>query len=316
MANYVKISTIGPSPLAVDENLTYQEITDLMITRWQDEFAQVLPDAPDLILVPEVCDRPSNLPAKKHPEYYNARGEQVLDFFSQTAKDNNCYIAYSAVLLDKNDNSWKNSTVILDRQGKIAGRYNKNFLVIPEHQQRGVAYGTETPIIECDFGTVGCVICYDLNFNELLEQYAQKSPDVLLFSTMYHGGLMQPYWAYSCRCHFVSAFAQEGPSEIRNPLGEVVAKTTNYHDYVTADINLDCKLVHLDGNGSKLRDAKKKYGSGIKITDPGFLGAVLLSCEMENMTVNDIIAEYNIELLDDYFNRSREVRNQALKPEA
>lgn len=57
---------------------------------------------------------------------------------------------------------------------------------------------------------------------------------------------MQDVWAYRSRSFFVGSINGGGtPSEIRNPLGQVVASSTNYFDFVVATINLDSRLVHL-----------------------------------------------------------------------
>jgi len=126
---------------------------------------------------------------------------------------------------------------------------------------------------------------------------------LLIFSSMYHGGLMQAYWAYSCRCHFVGAVASL-PCEIRNPLGEIIASNTNYFDYTFAEVNLDCRLVHLDYNWGRLKALKAKYGPKVKITDPGYLGCVLVASEHETISADEMIKEFEIELLDDYMARA------------
>lgn len=120
---------------------------------------------------------------------------------------------------------------------------------------------------------------------------------------MYHGGLMQNYWAYSCRAHFAGAVCGL-PCNVISPVGENLANSTNYTHYLTQSVNLDCKVVHLDFNGEKLRAAKQKYGPKFKISDPGYLGAILISSESEEFTIDDIIKEFEIEILDDYFTRS------------
>ena len=123
---------------------------------------------------------------------------------------------------------------------------------------------------------------------------------------------MQAYWAYSCRSHFVGAIAGRAtPSEIRNPLGQVLASNTNYFDYAVSTVNLDCALVHLDENWARLRAMKNKYGSKVKITDPGQLGSVLIASEHEIVSIDTMIDEFEIERLDDYFARSLTYR---LKP--
>ena len=114
---------------------------------------------------------------------------------------------------------------------------------------------------------------------------------------------MQAYWAYSCRCHFVGAVAGL-PCEIRNPLGEVVASNSNYFDFVTANVNLDCCLVHLDYNWGRLKAMKAKYGPKVKVTDPGYLGAVQVCSEDEKISVREMVKEFEVELLDDYMARA------------
>ncbi len=302
MANYVKVSTIGARPLEVDAGLKPQAVVDRMIEYWRGKLDQVLPDRPDLILVPEACDRPLNWPADRARDYYLVRKDQVLDFFAGAARRNGCYVAYSAKH-QVEDGTWRNSTRIIDRSGRVIGTYNKNHAVIGEYEDGAVLYGREAPLIECDFGRVACVICFDLNFDELRLKYAEAKPDLILFSSMYHGGLMQAYWAYSCRCHFVAAVPGL-PSAIISPIGQVIATSTNYFDFATATINLDCAVAHLDENWERFRRLKAKYGPEVRITDPGYLGPVLLSSETPDATIRQMVEEFGIELLADYFARS------------
>jgi hypothetical protein len=218
-------------------------------------------------------------------------------------------MVYSAYRLMP-DGSRRNSSVLLDRKGEVAGIYNKNHPTIGEIEN-GSLCGKDAPVFECDFGRVAMAICFDLNFNELRLKYVKAKPDLIIFSSMYHGGLMQSYWAYSCRCHFVGAIAGRAtPSEIRNPLGQIIASNTNYFDFVVAKVNLDCELVHLDYNWERLRKLKAKYGPKVIISDPGCLGAVLISSEHETINVDEMIKEFEIELLDDYFARALAYRHK------
>lgn len=300
----VKIATIGSGPLSVSANTAPQKVVDKMIEHWRSKFAQVLPDRPDLIVVPEACDRPSGFSLEKRLEYYKVRRNQIRDFFAETARENNCYIVYSAAR-QVEDGTWRNSSVLLDRKGNIAGIYNKNHVVIEETTEAGILCGRDAPIIDCDFGRVAFAICFDLNFDELRLKYVKAKPDLIIFSSMYHGGLMQPYWAYSCQSHFVGAIAGKAtPSQIINPLGQVVASNTNYFDYVVVTVNLDCELAHLDYNWQRLSKLKAKYGPKVKITDPGCLGSVLISSEDDNVSVEEMVKEFEIELLDDYMKRA------------
>ena len=302
MANYVKVSTIGPRPPAVDTDVPLERTVEQVIAHWRGRFAQVLPDRPDLIVVPEVCDRPANYPREKMKDYYLARGDRVLDLFREVACANGCYVTYPAAGQVESDGTWRNSVRIIDRSGEVAGTYNKNHLVPREHDEFGLLYGRDAPLIQCDFGRVACAICFDLNFDELRLKYAAAKPDLIIFCSMYHGGLMQAYWGYLCRCHFVGGIAGP-PSAIISPIGQTLASTTNYFDFVTATVNLDCCVAHLDENGERLRAMKRKYGPKVRITDPGHLGAVLISSETDERTVREVVDEFEVELLDHYFER-------------
>ncbi len=307
-SNYVKVAVIGKVP-RVDKHQDAQKIVDQVIEYWKKELEQVLPDKPDLIVLTEACDRPAGMSTEEQFNYFRARKDRVRDYFASVAKENHCYIAFG-MKRQAADGTWYNSSYVIDRKGNDAGIYNKNFPTVGE-MEAGIKAGDEVPLIRCDFGTVACAICFDLNFQELLEKFQKIQPDIILFSSMYHGGLIQGYWAYTSRSFFVGSIGGGStPSEIRNPLGEVIASSTNYFDFVVANINLDSRLVHLDGNWEKLTRLKEKYGNGVTITDPGEVGAVLVTSEDDNVSVNQMIDEFKIELLDDYFNRSRQARKQ------
>lgn len=57
---------------------------------------------------------------------------------------------------------------------------------------------------------------------------------------------------------------------------------------------------------------KKGY---VTISDPGCLGSVLISSEHETISVDEMIKEFEIELLDDYFARSLAYRHKTTNME-
>jgi predicted amidohydrolase len=201
--NNVNIATIGKGSPVLNKSLTMQEKVDQMIVFWHNELAQVLPDQPDLIVLPEVCDQAGGLNLEEKYQYYKVRGNQFLNFLASVAKENHCYIAFGTKRIDEEEN-WRNLCVLVDREGEIAGIYNKNYITF-----RAIEFGTkagdQTPIFKTDFGTIGCAICFDLNFDELRQKYAKLKPNLILFPSMYHGGLVQSYWAYSSESYFVGS---------------------------------------------------------------------------------------------------------------
>ncbi len=301
MANRVRISTIGAGAAPGNPG-TGAEAVARMIEHWRGHFAAVLPDRPDLILVPECCDRYPAHSLAERQDYYRYRGHQVGDYFASVARDHHCYVAYPAVRLLP-DGTWRNSLELFDRRGQSLGFYDKNYPVTTETTEGGILAGRSAPLFGCDFGRVGAAICFDLNFDGIRRRYVESRPDLILFASMYHGGLMQQYWAYSCRTHLVSAICglQSG---IVSPVGERIAASTNYYPYVTAEVNLDCAVAHLDFNWERLAAMRAKYGPQVKVHDPGYLASVLISSEAPGRSIGDLVAEFGIELLSDYLARS------------
>lgn len=299
---YVKIATIGNTPTTLESD-NKQEIVDHVIKFWSNELKQVLRKKPDLIVLPELCDL-----SLLGDEYLSVRKNQVLDYFASVARKNKCYIAFGMQRKDDED-LWRNSVVVLGRDGKIAGIYDKNFPTIGE-MQIGIKASDEAHIIETDFGRVAVAICFDLNFDELLKKYASQKPDLIILSSMYHGGLAQSVWAYTCQSYFVGSVYRGYPSQIRNPFGEVISSSNSQNDYAVESINLDFKRVHLAYNILNLAAMKKKYGNTVKISDPGEYASVLVSSENENVTVEQMIKEFEIIEFNDYLDQIREYRHE------
>ena len=304
MSRHLKISAVGAHRYITDEKKTSKGEVNKVLSFLQQKIENVLPDKPDLIVLPETCDITNKVEWDRRFSYLEERGNKGLEMVSRLACENNCSIAYSSIV-GSDETTYANSTIIIDRNGKAVGRYDKNFITIGEIETGRISTGKCAPVIDCDFGRVACAICFDLNFDELRLKYVHEKPDLILFSSQFHGGLMQSWWAYSCRAHFVGAVASgSGPSTIISPVGQLIASSTNYFDYVTAVVNLDCAVIHLDYNREKVAAAKAKYGCKIKVTDPGYLGSVLISSETDETTVNGIIEEFGIERLDDYLSRA------------
>jgi hypothetical protein len=305
MARNVKISSIGKQPprFPIEEKTNYEGLVEDMIRFWKAQIDIVLPDKPDLIILPENCDRYWGTPGEMVVPFRKAMGRRMLDELRQIARENNCYIVHSSTL-EKPDGTWRNAAIMIDRSGEVIGQYNKNHTVVTEID-KGILCGAETPIIKCDFGTVGFVICFDLNFDELRLKYKDLHPDLLIFPSMYHGGLMEAYWAYSCRAHFVGCTGVDTlPNEFYSPVGNLLGTSTNYYQPITHTVNLDCVVAHIDFNGAAFTALKKKYGPDVAIFDPGKLGCVLITSESKTVSIQEMVAEFEIELLDDYLERS------------
>jgi predicted amidohydrolase len=305
----VTISCVSDHAYVAKESQSIDEIILGTIEQWKLQINKVLPDKPDILVLPELCDRPkvNSISPDKQMEIIKSGNTKFLEYLQDVAKSNKIYIAYPGYRTDT-DGNLRNSNSIIDRNGLVIASYDKNHLVMEENSKLGAKYSEDLLVLDLDFGRVGFAVCFDLNFTELLDKYRNQGVEVLIFSSEYHGGLMQSYWAYQLRSFFAGSIRPPAPSSIVSPLGEIVAKSTNYHNYVTDTINLDYFIIHLDENWDKITNMKQKYGSKVRVLDPGQLGVVMVSSESKDLTKEALIAEFGFLLLDDYLGMSRKHR--------
>ena len=307
MAKKVKIVTFSFNPAVLKYKPQEQSIVDYEIEWLNSKIQPVLMEKPDLVVMPEVCDRPMDLPREKFVEYYEERGEKVVAYMQKIARENGCYIAHSAVRKAK-DGYNRNSVQMIDRNGEIIGCYDKNYLCPPgEVDYSNCRCGKDAAIFECDFGRIGAVICYDLNFEEMRQKYKKLHPDLMLFCSAFGGGLMKNFFAFDTRSYFVSSCSYDCPAEIINPLGETIRKTTNHYNYIVETLNLDYAIVHLDHNWEKIRAAREKYPL-LQLSDVGFIGVVMLTYEGTDTTAKEIVKEFDMRFADEYLDWAREQR--------
>lgn len=306
MSRHVTVSCITAAPLPLGPETDFETAVEAEIDHWTERVGAVVGENPDIIVLPEAADRPSTSTfggPDRLIEYGKVRAGRVRDRLAELARAHNTNIAYSALHFDVDEPV--NTTEFIDRSGTVLGSYAKNHLTIGEADDFGLTYADRPVVVDLDFGRVGGVICFDLNFEELRDSYRGLGVELMVFSSEYHGGLMQNYWAYSLRSYFAASIRPPAPSAIVSPLGETIAESTNYFPQVTSRINLDYTLVHLDGHWEKLAAMKLKYRDAVNIHDPGRLGSVLITAESPELSVDDLIAEYELEPLDDYLARAR-----------
>ena len=312
MARYVKVASV---PLRIPDfssKATDQHLSDFMVEIIRAQIEEVLPDQPDLIILPEVCDRPTGMSQEAVRAFYDARGDRTVQGLAQIARENHCYIA-AGVVRDAEDGTRYNSCVMIDRQGNVMGYYDKNYVVPWETPVYGIMPGKDITVFDCDFGRVGAVICFDLNFEELRTKYREANCDLIVFPSHFDGGLLRNIFAHETGAYFVSCYAGSySRSAAFDPLGYPVVASSNYYRSIVTTLNLDYKICHLDENRGKFAAAKKKYGSEVKIHDNGFIGTIILSSESSARTSDDLIQEFGIELREDYYARARAHREKYL----
>lgn len=303
MSRIIKALALSPHKIHFDaaEDRTPAACLDKAVRYLDEHLANAFAFRPDLIVLPEVCDRSDCWTIPERLAFYEYRGDKIRDHLQELAVQHHCNIAYSTVA--QLDGVYRNCTQFLNRRGTIDGVYCKNHLVPAEHTKNGIAYGTEAPVIETDFGRVGGMICFDIHFDALREQYMKSRPELLVFSSHHHGSFLQQYWAYSCQSYLVAAVhADHGCGQILNPVGKVLARSTYRSPWIAcADIDLDYRILHWDHNWPKVLEAQRKYGPDLHVCEPdGLLGLLMLTYSGTDTTVGEIMTEFGLQTWDEY----------------
>ena len=306
MARFVTVAAVNVSKMYkrhVKDKPNGVSYLDFVLEGLKSEINKVLLYKPDLIVLPEFSNSLYGMDIREEYEYFKSTEAEFVSKIGEIAAQNNCYIAFGAWRM-ADDGYGRNSCIMLDRHGQLVGYYDKNYPTPPEYDLYHTLHGRDGAIFECDFGRVGALICFDMNFPELREKYKKLRPELLVFPSMYNGGSVRNFYAIDCRC-FIAA-STVFPCEIISPLGVSVHSETGYYSYAVATINLDYAICHLDYNRPRFEAAKKKYGKDFVLTEPGGLGFVMISYEGTDKTIKDIIKEFEIEEYDEYLDRSRE----------
>jgi len=274
-------------------------------------------DKPDIILLTEGCMH--NTPPSASLAEKDARSEPlpqfgpITRFLADKARQHHTYIIASYWRRAPGGPGRYNSAVLLDRQGKLVGYYDKMFPTIGE-MEGGVLPGRGAVVFNTDFGRVGAMICYDFNFTELLAEYKKQGAELICFLSNYRAGKLIPAAALRNECFFASSVPGEN-GVIVDPLGRTLAESSQYGRIIFARINLDSRVVHIDYNADRVRRLKEKYGPLVRVETASPEAVYFLSSYHPEKSIGQMIAEFEVETLDAYLDRARSVRLQYLKPQ-
>jgi predicted amidohydrolase len=123
-----------------------------------------------------------------------------------------------------------NTAVLLDREGRLAGKYRKVHLP-REEWQKGITPGSEYPVFKTDFGTVAIRICYDWFFPEPDIAFAIEGAEIVFAPTWGttfpdEEGRVEGETVFRTRARdngiYLVASVYDGSSMIIDPMGRIL----------------------------------------------------------------------------------------------
>jgi len=279
-------------------------------TRLLDDTAKLVQRAArmgaDLVAFPEVypqlgCPGPLT-------EHAESEDGGTLDTIRELAREHQLYLVWPRYERTRTGQLY-NSSVLVDRTGEVVGRYHKMFPTIGE-LEAGVLPGDACPVFETDFGRVALIVCFDLNFAEIRDELRPRRPDVVVFSSMYRGGLECQTWALDLGCHVLTAISAE-LGRLVDPGGHLLRLAT-YETLLCQRVNLNKRQLHMDNNWGKMDAMLEKYGPDLTFEFATQEARFVVGWERQDQDVDNIVREFRLEPINDYFARSRRVRQETL----
>jgi predicted amidohydrolase len=258
----------------------------------------------DLVAFPEVYPQVALADPYHHAE---PRAGGTLDRIREVARRLKLHIVWPRVEYDP-DRGLQNVAHLVGREGELIGRYEKMFPTVKE-LDKGIIPGTEAPCFETDFGMVGILICFDMNFPEVRTALARGKPDVVVFPSMYRGGLQAQALAFELGAVVVTAIATE-LGLIVDRAGRIVKEST-YEALAVAPINTNSIALHMDFNWEKMDAMLAQYGPALTF-DYHTREAFFVIESTGAGDIAELVREFALEPAAAYFERSRTGRAAAL----
>lgn len=203
-------------------------VSDSIMQNWCRLIDKAAEDKPDILCMPEASLRGhSTIPGAS------------IDKLAAKAAEHKVYIVVGMYEYEEESGLYYNSAVLIDRKGKIVGKYRKTHLPPCGGEEDNFTPGTSYPVFETDFGKIGILICYDIEFPEVARILALRGAEIIFFPNWGSGDIQTRARAIENGVYIVSS-SYDYKSGIINPLGDIIAKTEKAEngDVVVKEITL------------------------------------------------------------------------------
>jgi len=137
-------------------------------------------DNADLIVLPEVALQ-WQLPGSPLDIALPCPGPET-DVFAEIARAQKTQILLG--IFENEGDAVRNSAVLFDTNGEVAGRYYKVHLAVGGESESGILPGDSFPVFNTPIGRIGCNICMDVSAAESARMIGLNGADFLLLPIM------------------------------------------------------------------------------------------------------------------------------------
>jgi len=158
-----------------------------------------------------------------------------------------------------------NTAVLIDREGRYAGKYRKVYLPREEYEH-GLTPGNTFPVFDTDFGRIGLMICYDVFFSDPAKALAAQGAEVILLPIWGGDETLAKARAIENRIFLVTS-GYDHPTYIMDPDGERISEAREEGTVAVATIDLNRRYLQQFLGDMRQRRAKE-HRSDVEIPSP------------------------------------------------
>jgi predicted amidohydrolase len=210
--------------------------------------------------------------------------------------------------LDRIDgNKRVNSAVLINREGHVAGVYDKVYPYWNEFDlTQLVEIGSDTPVFETDFGRVGMAICFDANFPEVWKGLADNGAELVVWPSAYSAGTTLQ--SHALINHFAIVTSTQTTDCIVYDIdgSEILYETNDDVNISRITLDLDRGIYHENFNMGKRDKLLAEHADDVELEKHHLREQwFILRAKRPGVSARALARQYGLEELRDYVNRSR-----------
>jgi predicted amidohydrolase len=299
----LRVSTVS---LMYSEERSVAENIDVAVEQLESAAAQ----SPDLVCLPELFPD-FGIPIEAALPVAECIPGPLTDRLGEIAKQYGTWIAGGT--FSKDDVGYRNSMFLIDDDGGLFGVYHKMFPTTGE-LAAGVVPGEVVKVFDTPWGPIGAAICFDMNFDEIMNGLGENNARLVLFPSFYHAGVHNTVRAIQNQYYLASAqVTGEGQPAgfVVDPLGRWLTEGRHDQPNVSAEIGLDFVVAHTNWNEEQIETMAGDLGTGVSIERLQNEENLLLTSYIPDRSAGALAEEFRIELKTDYLERARELRRRS-----
>lgn len=306
-----EITVVGVDLVGLWPDTTTESRIKRMLARMED----IAGLQPDVVCLPELFDTMWVREQKNLADVAEDESDPgpVTSVVAAFAKKHSCYVV--CPILTKKDGHFYNSSLLLDRKGKIAGVYHKihpvKTEIFPDQAFKGggvIPGALDQPVIQTDFGKVGMQICYDANWSDGWDNLKKQGTEIVFFSSAFPGGRMLNHYALRNDAYIVSSTG--GDARVIDMSGNDLDVSSEFVRYAWRKINLEKVNVTTWPTRDRLPDVFSKYGTRLGIKVWGNTGVITIESRDATLKVADVLKEFKIPTYAELLKNETDVQNK------